>query len=243
VNTIRRRALLRLVAAGALAPALAGRGMAHEVGGAFEPPLTPLLYTRRLVRGLRGGYRLTVTRSFAIRFAPRTAGGYEVGGEQVAVEVAAPEKIASFAELERNRIETGLFPLKLDDRGLIERGPGLVPSELLDQAVAEARRMIGAREAPSVEQAEAESFVQLVHQTGVGLAAHLPPDLFAPASHSRTEWRAIELPGGEVGEIEVLFIADADPRTGLMSRARREIATVMGGDRRTTEEDWILAPA
>ena len=239
-----RRALLRLAAGCALAPALASRISAHDVGGVvFEPPAAPLLYTRRLVRELRGGYRLAVTRSFAVRFARLPAGGYQVGGEQVAVEVAAPEKMASFAELERGRVETGVFPLVLDGRGLIEHGPGLVSSQLLDRAVAEARRMIGARAVPAAERSEAEAFVQLVHQAGAGLAAYLPQDLFAPASHSRTERRAIDLASSEAGEIEVLFTADADPRTGLMSRARREIVTMIGGDRRITEEEWTLSPA
>ena len=122
-----RRHALHLAAGCALAPALAGRSAAHDVADvAFDPPPAPLLYTRRLVRELRGGYRLAVTRSFSVRFSPLPAGGYELGGEQVAVEVVAPEKMAPFADLERGRVETGVFPLVHDGRRVIEHRPGLV---------------------------------------------------------------------------------------------------------------------
>ena len=242
MNLTGRRALLRIAAGCALAPTLMTRTVAHEVGGVvFEPPLEPLLYTRRLVRELGGGLRLAVTRSFSVRFSPLPAGGYQVGGKQLTVEVAAPDKMAPFAELERGRVETGVFPLQLDIRGMITRGPGLASSHRLEQAVAEARRMIEERAVPTAERGEAEAFVQLVHQAGAGLAAYLPEDLFAPASHSRTERRAIDLPGSGGGEIEVTFTADADPQSGLMSRARRDIVTTIGGDRRITQEEWALA--
>jgi hypothetical protein len=238
-----RRALLRLAAACALAPARAGRALGHEPGAErFAPPTGPLRYTRRLVRNLRGGYRLAVSRSFAVRFEPRPAGGYALAGEQLAVEVAAPERMAPFAELERQRIETGLFPLQLDTQGRIVAEPDPRSSDLLDRAVADARRLLDERAASATERAEADAFVQLVHQVGAGLSARLPEDLFAPASHRRVEHRAIELPGSATGLVEVVFTADADPRTGLMRQARREIVTTIDDDRRTTEEDWTLAP-
>ena len=94
------------------------------------------------MRELRGGDTIAVTRSFSVRFVPLPAGGHEVEGEQVGIEVAAPEKMAPFAELER----------------------------------------------------------------------------------------------------KVRFTAEADPRTGLMSRASREIVTTIGSDRRTTQEQWTLGP-
>ena len=238
-----RRAVLRLAAGFALAPALAVRAAAHEGGGAvFQPPGEPLRYTRRLVRELRGGYRFAVTRSFAVRFAPLPAGGYAVDGEQVSVEVAAPERMAPFSELERRRIETGVFPLRLDRRGIIEHGPGLQRSPVFEEAVAEALRMVAAPPVSPAEQAEAEAFIQRLHQAGVSLAAHLPADLFAPVGHSRTDHQTVEGPGRDMGELEVVFTAEADPHTGLMVRARRDIVTTIEGDRRACEEDWTLSP-
>ncbi|MGV3554552.1 MAG: hypothetical protein ACO1OD_04805 [Croceibacterium sp.] len=240
MGLIQRRTLLRLAVAGALCPGLSIRANAHVAGAApFDPPATPLRYARSLVRELRGGETIAVTRDFSVRFVPLPESGYEVEGNQVWVEVAAPEKMAPFVELERSRVETGVFPLRLGTRGLIERGPEFAPSQLLDRAVAEARRLMekGVTAAP----AEAENFLQLVHRAGATLAAHLPDDLFAPFGHSRTERREITLPGGQSGEIEIRFTADADPRTGLMSHAIREIVTTIGPDRRTTQERWTLA--
>ena len=199
-----------------------------------------MIYTRRLVRELRDGEHLSVCRSFVLRFVPRGEEGYELEGEQSAVEVAAPEKMAPFAEIERSRVETGVFPLRLCARGLIERGPEFAASRLLDRALAEARRQLAAL--PAGERAQADAFVQSVHRAGASLAAHLPEDLFAPTAHSHSERRAIEVPGGEAGEIDIRFTAEADPQTGLMTRARREIVTIIGNGRRTTVEDWTLGP-
>lgn len=238
-----RRSVLRLAAGCALAPMLAGRTLAHSPGkGLFEPPAGSLKYTRRLVRGLRGGYQMSVLRSFAVRFEPQPGGGFALGGEQIAVEVRAPERMAGFAELERRRVERGLFPLMLDARGGIVGGPEPRSSELLDEAVAEARRLLAERAASAGERAEADAFVQLVHQLGAGLCARLPDDLFAPAEHRRVEQRTIELPDGGSGVVEIVFTADADPATGLMQTAQREIVTAIESDRRTTYEDWTLAP-
>jgi hypothetical protein len=242
VSLSRRRAVLHVGAFCALAPSLSGRALAHIAGGeVFAPPSAPMIYTRRLVRELRGGLHLTVARSFQVRFIARPDGGYELTGVQARVEVAAPEKMAPFAEMERSRIETGVFPLQLCSRGLIERGPGFASSDLLDHAVAEARRQLAAL--PANERIEAEAFVQSVHRAADGVAAHLPEDVFAPTQHSRSERRVLEVPGGEPGEIEVRFTGDADPLTGLMNRARREIVTLIGGDRRATAEEWALRAA
>ena len=242
MDLIHRRALLRLAVAGTLCPNLATRAAAHVAGSPrFEPPATPLRYARRLVRELRGGETIAVARNFSVRFVPLPAGGYEVEGEQVGIEVAAPEKMAPFAELERSRVESGVFPLRLGTRGLIEQGPEFTSSQLLDTAVAEARRLIGGATAADAR-AEAEIFLQLVHRAGATLAAHLPTDLFAPCEHARTERREIALPGSQTGEVEVRFTAEADPRTGLMSHASREIVTTIGSDRRTTQEHWTLGP-
>ena len=238
-----RRTLLRLAAGGVLARALTGRALAHTPGATpFEPPAGPLRYTRRLVRSLRGGHEMIVARSFAVRFVAQASGRYEVHGEQLAVEVSAPERMAPFAELERERIETGLFPLQLDARGRISGGPPLHSSQLLDRAVAEARRLLSERAATAAEEAEIGTFVQLVHQVGIALGARLPDDLFAPTVHRRVDQRTIELPGREGGLVEVVFTAEADPRTGLMYTARREIVTAIEGERRTTAEHWSLAP-
>lgn len=242
-----RRALLRLAAAGALSPWLGvGAAALARAPVRFDPPPGPLRYTRRLVRPLAGGEAFVAARSFAVRFARRPDGGFILAGEQTGVEVAAPEGMARFAELERQRVETGLFPIELDANGIIEAGPGRTSSRQLDAAVAEARRMFAEHAALPRERAEFDAFVMLVHQVGIRLSAHLPEDLFAPAQARRTERRAIALDGSGGGDrdgsVEIVFTAEADPLTGLMRRARREIVTVYGGERKASEEDWALGP-
>lgn len=71
----------------------------------------------------------------------------------------------------------------------------------------------------------------------------LPGDLFAPRDPASKVQRELALPGGGAGTIEVSFTAQADPATGLMRAARREIVTAIGDDRRLTREDWSLTPA
>src|SRR3990170_5977639 len=100
VSAADRRAVLRLAAGMLLLPwtSVAAAHPARPATG-FAPPDGPMLYTRRLERALAGGARLVVSRSFAVRFR-HAAEGFKVEGEQVGVEVEAPESLAGFARIE-----------------------------------------------------------------------------------------------------------------------------------------------
>jgi len=237
-----RRALLRLVAAAMLFPAVSAVPVAAGAQGArFAPPAGPMLYTRRLERPLADGARLVASRSYAVRFEP-VDGGYRVTGEQVGVEVSAPERLAAFARIEREREETGPFPLRLDANGQIVGGPAAPLSTQLDAAVREAIAELDARPRDPAERAELLRFVNAVHQTAGRLTTELPADLFAPPARPRTERREVALPNGEAGQVTVTFSAFADPATGLMRQAVREVLTELEGNRRRTIESWQLAP-
>lgn len=237
-----RRTALRWAMAAALAPVWAGRAGAAVVGGnkPFAPPAGSMIFTRRLERGLSGNNRLVVERSFAVGFTAMPD-GWTVTGEQVAASVEAPEKIASLAALERQRIETGLFPLALDRTGLIVGGPDPRPAKELDQAVAIVRRELDKRGVGHDERQERDAFVKAVHDAGAKMTSLLPGDLFAPRDDPPRVERELALPGGGAGTIEVCFTAQADPATGLMRKARREIVTAIAADRRFIREDWTLA--
>jgi len=242
VSAADRRTLLRLAAAAVLFPAAtAGSVPAVAQGGRFAPPAGPMLYTRRLERPLADGARLVASRSFAIRFAP-VDGGYRVTGTQVGVEVTAPDRLAAFARIEREREETGPFPLLLDAAGRIVGGPAAPLSAQLDAAVREAIAELDARPRDPAERAELLRFVDAVHQAGGRLTTELPADLFAPPATLRSERRRVTLPNGQAGEVTVTFSASADPATGLMRQAMREVLTELEGDRRRTLESWQLAP-
>jgi hypothetical protein len=239
-----RRAVLRL-AAGAMLLPLASAAGAHpsSPGTAFAPPDGPMLYTRRLERVFPDGARFTVARSFEVRFE-HWGDGFRVEGRQVGVEVEAPEALAAFAKLEREREreERGLFPLLLEADGSISEGAGAPLATRLDDAVRESLALIEARAHEAAEHAELVRFVQAFHQSAGRLVTELPPDLFAPPPDPRVESRAVALPGGDSGEVTVTFAAARDPATGLMREALREVVTALEGDRRRTLETWQLAP-
>jgi len=234
-----RRTLLRFVAAAAVVSALPVRA-AGSAGG-FAPPASPMLYARRLERGLPGGAAFVVSRSFEIRFVPE-ADGFRVEGEQVGVEVEAPEQLAAFARIERERHEMGLFPLHLDAAGAIHgASPGLETGRL-DEAVREVIAQIERGDHADAEREELRAFVAAVHRSADTLLTELPRDLFAPREGTRTERRAVVLPRGETGEVRMTFTAERDPASGLMRTAARELVTTLAGDLRRTVESWRLEP-
>ena len=235
-----RRTLLRLAGMAVALPLMSMISAAAQPVGRFAPPTEPMLYTRRLERELSGGAGLTVSRSFAVRFVPERD-GYRVDGEQVSVAVDAPESLAALARLERERVESGLFPLALDTTGAI-RGPShAADSAQLDEAVREVKAQIERWQNTPAEREALHAFVDAVHGSAGELVTELPRDLFAPAGYPREESRTIMLPGGGAGQVRMTFTADRDPATGLMREARREIITEVSGDLRRTVESWRLS--
>ncbi len=103
-------------------------------------------------------------------------------------------------------------------------------------------RQLGKLDFSASDRGELEAFVRAVHEAGAKMSAAPPGDLFAPAAPSTHAERALTLPGGEEGLIQVTFTALADPTTGLMRQARRDIVTTISDDSRLTREDWTLAP-
>jgi hypothetical protein len=238
-----RRTALRWAVAAALAPMLATRAGAAASGGGgrIHPPLGPMTFTRRLERGLAGGANLVVARSFAVRFGA-AVGGWTITGEQVDVAVEAPERIAALAAIERQRKETGLFPLTLDRSGMIVGAPDAPRTKEVDQALALVRSELAKRNLAADERREYERFVRAVHDAGAKMSSALPADLFAPRERTTHAQRELALPGGGAGTIEISFTAEVDPATGVMRQARRDIVTAIADDRRLTREDWSLLP-
>lgn len=237
-----RRTVLRMAAGAVLLP-LASAAAAHPAhpDTPFAPPDGPMLYTRRLERVFPDGARFAVARSFEVRFE-HSGGGFRVDGRQVGVEVEAPEALAAFARLEREREERGLFPLLLDSHGAIAGGEAVPIATRLDAAVRESLAQIEARARDAAARAELVRFVQAFHLSAGRLVTELPRDLFAPPADPRVERQEVALPGGDSGEVTVTFSARRDPTTGLMREALREVVTALQGDRRRTLETWQLAP-
>jgi len=236
-----RRSLLRVAAAAIALPLVAATPGRPQARQRFAPPSTPMLYTRRLERGLTGGASFTVSRSFAVRFV-READGFRVDGEQVGVAVDAPPQLEALARLERERVEGALFPLQLDPAGAIRGLSRPADSAQLDEAVREVAAQIERWPHAPAEREGLHAFVEAVHRSGGELLTELPRDLFAPDDGPREERREIVLPDGAAGQVRMTFSAERDPETGLMREARREVVTEVAGDLRRTVESWTLGP-
>ena len=213
-----------------------------SAGHVIRPPASPMIYTRTLVRELGGGAALTVTRGFAVRFAPHD-GGFRIDGRQVSVAVDAPERIAALAKMEEERVEDGLFPLDLDLAGLIVDGTLCSNLEMFDRAVEMASRQIADQRLPRAEAEALQQFVTAIHKASATLSSGLPRTLFAPIPGTTTDRREVALPDGGEGAVETVFEASVDETTGLMREARREVVTMLGDSSRKAVERWSLSPA
>ncbi|WP_347302642.1 hypothetical protein V5740_11630 [Croceibacterium sp. TMG7-5b_MA50] len=207
----------------------------------FTPPPTPMLYTRRLQRELADGKLFVVTRSFAIRFEP-VADGFRVTGEQVGVEVDAPPSLARFVQLERQRVEQGLFPLQLTATGQIVGLKEVNQAPQLDSAIAQVLTNIAEVVRPAADAAQLARFARAIHENALLLLTTLPPDLFAPEREEHKESRTLNLPDGGEGIVTASYRASRLSGSGLLQAAEREIVTEVDGHRKRTLESWTLTP-
>lgn len=217
----------------AAAPPLGAR--ASEAAG-FVAPAEPMKLTRVLERELGDGNALVVTRSWRVRFVPH-ADGYSVEGEQIAVEVDAPPKLAKLAEVVRGNPQAGLFPIRLDGAGRIVAEPPADPPPVPGLTEA-AREYVADRSAAA--RAEAMRYVLAVQQAGAEMMTRWPHDLFFPAAPRRDE-RTLPVPGGE-GSLTVSFEGTLDRAGERLAHARRRIVTRVGGTARASLETWRLEP-
>jgi len=207
----------------------------------FDPPAAPMLYTRRLQRELNDGKLFVVTRSFAIRFEPADD-GYRVTGEQVAVEVDAPPQLARFVEMERRRVEQGLFPLHLTKAGQIVGLKDVEQAPELDNAIAQVLTTIAEVVKPAEDAEQLARFARAIHENALLLLTTLPPDLFAPERAEHQESRTLNLPDGSEGVVTASYHMARAPATGLLTQAQREIVTEVAGHHKRTVESWTLQP-
>ena len=244
-----RRQSMAWLAGAALVPLLASARpararpvSARQAANAFNPPSTPMRLTRELSRELGDGAHIVVQRIWQVQFTDQDA-GFSLEGEQVGVDVSAPQSLGMLAAIERGRTENAMFPIALDQYGLItaEQADG-APAQI-DQAILQARRQIDAARLSDAKQADARQFLAYLQQSAAQLASQLPEDLFNPAQSNWQQRREIDLPHGQSGSVSVTFSAATDPAGHLMQRAQRCIVTQIGDASRTSCENWSLLPA
>lgn len=237
----RRHAIARMSAI-ALTALAANQGFAVRAQGApaFRPPPHPMIFTRRLRRDLGGGLAIEAVRSFEVRFVPNAA-GYRIEGQEVAVNVTAPPALSKLAEIERNRVETNVFPLQLDFSGRIRSGPrGNPPAPSLAVAADEALMQISRSSLGGADQLNAQEFMLGLQLVASSLTSNLPANLFRGIVEQERVERQLPLPDGGFGELAVRVSADFAADTHLFQRGERTVVTRIGASERRWVEEWSL---
>lgn len=236
-----RRSAMQIAMAAAIAPAVcSSRALAAPVDRLIAPPSAAMRYARTVVRELVDGSPFAVTRAFDVSFE-RFAGGFMLRGAQADVQVDCPRALSDFAELERARDESALFPIALDAFGQILSSQIATPAGTdVRRAVNEALGELARQPISEDEREQLSQFVSVLQQAGQRVTAHMPTDLFAPASLARRDEESIALPGGMEGRVETTFECERDAETGLMRAANRTIVTHVAGTSRCTRERWSL---
>ena len=220
-------------------PVAAPLAAANAPGGRFVPPPMPLVLSRTVIRELIDGKQIVATRRYSVRFIPEGV-GFRLDGELIGVSVDAPPFLARLAELERNRPDRGLFPIRLDAQGIIAGDGGMQRVDDATRAKVgnQANALIAGTSAPeSVKREEAG------HVAGM-LASHQPSvwpsDLFVARPGERHAHRVIALPGGSEGEIDVVLKVEGSQACGLPQQVERVVTTVTGGSRQVSREVWTI---
>lgn len=235
------RRVLHLVAAACLA--LGGLAMGGAAAGedidvaAFQPPADEQLLTRTLRRGLPGGAEVVTRRSYEVRFV-RDGDGYRIDGRPLAASVEAPPALASLAEIERTRVETGLFPIRLDARGMILPGGPTASGDAVERASGVVQASLAGSGLAALDMLQAQAFVRQIRQRPA--RSQWPDDLFRPALARPARNEPVELGEGMRGSVTIEEVARCRAN-GMLSSFERTVTTDLGGDKRVTSEEWTLA--
>jgi len=203
----------------------------------FTPPDRPMVLSRTLHRPLPGGAEVVTIRTYEIRFS-RTRDGYRIDGKLLSADITVPPRFEALAQIERNRPDSGLFPMMLDHRGRLLPAPPRDAAESAQAAGDLAASKIPDH-LPAGEARDAQAFIGRISANPVHTA--WPEDLFSPEPGKHGTVQTIPLPDGKTGQVSVVIEASTDTRTGLLSRLTRRVATDLDGSRRVTIETWTLA--
>jgi hypothetical protein len=241
---MRRLALLAASAVAVLPSfALAADGPpAAGASGDFIPPPGPLVLTRTLQRELPDRKQVVATRRYTVRIVP-DGEGFRVDGTLLDVTVEAPPQLAALAGIERKRSDLGLFPFRLDARGMI-----ISPAAPGDRAAAQAagnsaRRSIAASPLGEADRRQASGFVsQVVASGAMEAGGKWPDDLFRPAVGQRSQTSRFDLPGGGTASVTTTIVARHMAGKRATDTIERTVVTETGGARRVTHEIYTVAP-
>ncbi len=205
----------------------------------FAPPEAPLVLTRALLLPFPDGRQIAVTRKYQVHFS-RTDTGFRVEGRLLETKVEAPPRLSVLAEIERGRPDTGLFPVLLDQQGMVlEPSPGSAEAKTARQAAAGARAIVAKATTPPELREEIDG--ALKSMTGAAKRSAWPPFLFNPGNTDRSDNRAFTLSDGTTGTVETRIRVDGLLSGGLPRQLERSVTTHLEGTQRTTREVWTFS--
>lgn len=223
-----------LALGGVLPSALTGRAQAAAL-----IPSQPMTLSRSVERDLKDGKSLVVARSWSVEFE-RSGRGSAIGGVQKAVDVTAPKRLEPLAQIERDRSTAGMFPILLDENGLILAAGTSYSAADMREAVEQAESILETDTMGAAEASQVHSALLEMAKASERLIETLPADLFFPRQPLFVTRKPIALGGGSTGEFVLRYECESDESTGLMCRAERKITTIIGGQQRFSREIWTL---
>ena len=199
------------------------------------------MISRTVVRSLIDGKEVRATRRYLVWFE-REGDGWRIDGELRDVTVEVPPVLEPFAELERNRVEPGFFPIQLDSAGRMKTrlGPPIGDSSRA-QAVALGEMMIAGALTSTSARNQATTMLTQVVMAGNGGTAW-PIDIFNPVRPDTLETRDIALPDGSRGSIKIAIQAQVIANGSVPTRVERTVETELSGSTRRSHEIWTIEP-
>ncbi|MEY4055281.1 MAG: hypothetical protein RL519_616 [Pseudomonadota bacterium] len=199
------------------------------------------MISRTIVRSLVDGKEVRATRRYLVWFE-REGDGWRIDGELRDVTVEVPPVLEPFAELERNRVEPGFFPIQLDSAGRMKTrlGPPIGDSSRA-QAVALGEMMIAGALTSTSARNQATTMLTQVVMAGNGGTAW-PIDIFNPVRPDTLETRDIALPDGSRGSIKIAIQAQVIANGSVPTRVERTVETELTGSTRRSHEIWTIEP-
>ena len=202
-------------------------------------PGRPLKLSRRFERSLLDGEQIRVDRTWRVTFL-RQGQGIAISGVQIGVKVECPPSLAQLALIEEARSTEEMWPILLDQNGLILAAGGGVNPQDISAAIEVAQQMLSRDRSGQPSQAVQARFLADLQKAGTSLLEQLPEDLFYPRVGPVRAVRSVELPDGSTGEFEVSYDAQASPETGWLARAERQVISRIGSSERMAREVWQL---
>lgn len=199
-----------------------------------------LILTRTVVRTLHDDKRVVARRRYAICIAAQGE-GYVVTGALTESTVDAPAQLAALAALERDRPDTGLFPLRLDrQRRIVAAGPAQEAGQRAAGRAA-ALALVGTAALPQGDAAAAGGFISRIAAEGVTTA--WPDLLFQPDGGDSRDVQHLTLGNGQAGQAVTTVRIVHRLSSGAPALVERLVATEIGGTQRITREEWQIEPA